>query len=273
MRMTRREWLGGAAVAAVLRAKPLGMPIGCQTYPVRNEIGKDLAGTLANLREYGMETIELCSPHSYAEFAPLAKMSGSALKKAIESAGLRCESCHYSWRELQENLDERIAYALELGLKQMVNSSFGLPKTAKLADWSRAAEGMNGVAAKIRAAGMAAGFHNHNNEFQELEGVLIYDELMKRFDAKLVGMQFQTAVVSVGYQAGEYFEKYPGRFLSIHAADWSVAEKKQVALGKGEINWPKLFTAAKKAGVKNCFLEMSPELMKASVPYLRDLKV
>lgn len=271
--MTRREWLGGLAAAAVLRAKPLGMPIGCQTYPVRDEIGKDLAGTLADLKSGGIESIELCSPHSYREFAPLAKMSGAELKKAIESAGLRCESCHYGWRELKENLDERMAYARELGVKQMVLSTFGMPAGAKLADWSSAAEEMNGVAAKIRKAGMAAGYHNHNNEFQELEGTLIYDELMKRFDPKLVGMQFQTAVVSLGYQAATYFEKYPGRFLSIHAADWSAAEKKQVPLGKGDIDWKKLFAAARKGGVKNYFLEMNLDLMKASVPYLRELKV
>jgi len=272
MRVSRREFLGAAAAAAALHAKPLGMPIGCQTYPVRNEIGKDFAGTLASLRADGMETIELCSPHSYREFAPLARMTTPELKKTIADAGLRCESCHYNWRELKENLDERITFAKEIGLKQMILASFGLPAGAKLADWSRVAEEMNPIAEKIRKAGMAAGFHNHNNEFQQLEGTLIYDELMKRFDAKLVGMQFQTAVISVGYQAATYFEKYPGRFLSIHAADWSAAEKKQVPLGKGEIDWKKLFAAAKKGGVKNCFLEMSPDLMKASVPYLRDLK-
>jgi sugar phosphate isomerase/epimerase len=218
-----------------------------------------------------METIERCSPHSYREFAPLARMTTAELKKTIKDAGLRCESCHYNWRELKENLDERIAYARELGLKQMILSSFGLPATAKLSDWSKAAEEYNPIAEKIRKAGMADGFHNHNGEFQQLEGALIYDELMKRFDAKLVGMQFQTAVISVGYQAATYFEKYPGRFLSIHAADWSAAEKKQVPLGKGDIDWKKLFAAAKKGGVKNCFLEMNPDLMKASVPYLRDL--
>jgi len=64
MRITRREWFGAAAAAAVLRAKPLGLPIGCQTYPVRADINKDLPGTLATLRSAGFETIELCSPHS-----------------------------------------------------------------------------------------------------------------------------------------------------------------------------------------------------------------
>jgi len=64
-----------------------------------------------------------------------------------------------------------------------------------------------------------------------------------------------------------------GRFLSIHVADWSPTEKKQVPVGTGAIDWKKLFAAAKKAGVKNYFVEMSLDLMKPSVPYLKDLKV
>jgi len=200
-------------------------------------------------------------------------MGAVPLKHAIESAGLKCESCHYNFRELKESVDDRIAFAKDLGLKQMMLASFGLPATAKLADYSRAADELNGVAEKIRKAGLAAGYHNHNNEFQELDGSLIYEELMRRFDPKLVGMQFQTAVVSLGYQAATYFEKYPGRFLSIHAADWSTTDKKQVPIGTGIIDWKKLFAAAKKAGVKNYFVEMNLDLMKPSVPYIRDLKV
>ena len=63
------------------------------------------------------------------------------IRNKIESAGLRCESCHYGFRELKENLDERMAFAKELGLKQMVLASFGLPAKATLADWKQAADG------------------------------------------------------------------------------------------------------------------------------------
>src|SRR5262249_47247289 len=150
MKITRRECIAAMVGTAALHAKPLGLAIGCQTYPVRNEIGTETAKTLAQLHADGFETIEMCSPHSYREFLPLGKMSGPQLRNTIETAGLRCESCHYGWRELKENLDERIAYAKALGLKQMVLSTFGLPATATLADWSRAAEEMNGVAEKIQ---------------------------------------------------------------------------------------------------------------------------
>jgi sugar phosphate isomerase/epimerase len=100
-----------------------------------------------------------------------------------------------------------------------------------------------------------------------LEGKLIYDELMARFDPKLVKMQFQTQVIVHGYRAADYFKKYPGRFISSHLSDWS-ADKKEVALGQGVIDWKEFFDAAKKGGVKNIFVEMNQDKFKDSAAYL-----
>ena len=85
--------------------------------------------------------------------------------------------------------------------------------------------------------------------------------------------QFQCSTVSRGYDAAEYLTKYPGRFISMHVQDWSPETKAVVAVGKGSLDWKKIFAAAKTCGVKNYFVEMNLELMKASVPYLKDLKV
>jgi hypothetical protein len=75
MNYNRRNFLGAmpAALAAVraLEADPLGMPIGCQTWPVRAALAKDFEGTLRELAGIGFKTIEMCSPHSYADFRPL----------------------------------------------------------------------------------------------------------------------------------------------------------------------------------------------------------
>jgi sugar phosphate isomerase/epimerase len=277
MTVNRRAFLAGAAAvwsAARAAADPLGLAIGCQTYPVRDAIGKDFDGTLKELAGAGFRTIEMCSPPGYASsgFGALAGMKAAEMKKRIEAAGLRCESCHYQFKELKENLDERIAFGRELGLKQMVLSTFGLPQSAAMADWARSAEELNRIGERVQKAGMQLGFHNHNFEFQEIDGVLVYDALMRGLDAKLVKMQFQTSVVSLGFEAATYFKKYPGRFLSIHVADWSSAEKKQVAVGQGVIDWKGLFAAAKGAGVRNYFVEMNLDLMQASVPYLRGMK-
>ena len=267
--------LGGSAIglAGLLKADPLGLPIGCQVYPVRESIGKDFEGTLRQIAAAGFKTIEMCSPPGYAKggFGPLVDMKASRMREVINAAGLRCESCHYGFREFKESLDDRIAYAKELGLKQMILSSFGLRKGAGIADWMQAADELNKVGEQTQKAGIQLGYHNHNMEFEQIGGALIYDQLMGKFDAKLVKMQFQVAVISLGYEAATYFNKYPGRFISMHLADWSTADKKMVPMGTGVVDWKRLFAAARKGGVKNYFVEMDMDAMKASVPYLRGL--
>jgi sugar phosphate isomerase/epimerase len=256
------------------RADPLGLPIGCQLYPVGKQVAQDFEGTLRQLAAIGYRTIELCSPPSYEKsgFAPLVKMKAAEVRKTIEGAGLRCESCHYQFQELKEKLDDRMAYAKELGLKQMILSTFGLRQDASMAEWAKAAGELNKIGERTKKEGIQLGFHNHNFEFREIDGVLVYDKLMGEFDPKLVKMQFQVAVVSLGYQAATYLKKYPGRFISLHLADWSSTDKKSVSVGTGVVDWKGLFAAAKTGGVENYFVEMNMDALKASYPYLHDLK-
>lgn len=272
-RISRRRVLAAGIAAAALQADPLGLPIGCQTYPVRDALGKDFDGTLKELAAAGFRAIEMCSPPGYkGGYAPLIGMKASEMKAKIQAAGLRCESSHYTLRELKESLDERIAYAKELGLKQIVVSSLSVPRNGTLADWVRIAGEVNPIAEKIQKAGLQTAFHNHNVEFTKLDGSLIYDKLLGTFDPKLVKMQFQVFAIVEGADPVALFEKHPGRFSSLHLQDFSADTKKEAAIGQGSVDWKKLFAAAKKAGVKNYFVEMNMELMKASVPFLHGLK-
>jgi sugar phosphate isomerase/epimerase len=267
--------LAGAGSLARLSAGPLGLPMGFQVFPIREALAKDFAGTLKEMAALGYKSVEMCSPPGYVSsgFGPLTSMTAADMRKTIRDAGLVCDSCHYGFREMKEHLDERISFAKELGLKQMICSSFGLPQTATLDDWRKAAAELNKIGEKTLQAGLQCGFHNHHGEFKELGGVLIYDELLRAFDPKLVKMQFQVAVISIGYEAATYMNKFPGRFVSLHLADYSTADKKSAPVGKGVVDWKALFTAAKKGGVKNYYVEMDLDAMKASSPYLQGLKV
>ncbi len=281
--MTRRDFIRSTMLAAGAtalgqpalssRASPLGVPIGFQSWVVRELLAKDFEGTLRRVAGLGYQTVEMCSPPDYVDsgFGPLARLKAPEMRRIIQDAGLRCESCHYPFKGLKENLSERIAFAQELGLKQMVISSFWLKPDAKLADWLRQCAEANQAGEKVQKEGLQLGFHNHHFEFQQLEGKLIYDALMGELDPKLVKMQFQVAVISAGFEAATYFNKYPGRFISAHLADWSATEKKAVPLGQGVVDWKKLFAAAKTGGVKNYFVEMDFPTLKPSCAYLESL--
>jgi sugar phosphate isomerase/epimerase len=284
--ISRREFVKGAATCAAaagflstgaleLGANPLGMPIGCQTWPVKEMIAKDFPGTLKQLSDAGFQSIELCSPVGYAEygFGGLAKYSGAELRKVLGDAGVTCVSSHFGIDELRKDLAGRIAWAKDVGLTQMLVPSLDGPKTPTMDDVKRAADEYNKMGEQSAKAGIQQGLHNENFELSMVDGKRTYDVLFDLLDPKLVKFQFQVSTISQGYDAAEYFTKYPGRFISMHVQGWSAETKKVTAVGQDSLDWKKIFAAAKTGGIKNYFVEMKLEMMKASVPYLRALQV
>lgn len=284
--ITRREFCKTATTSAAavgllssgalqLHANPLGLPIGCQTWAVRDLIAKDFPATLKMLADTGFQSIELCSPVGYTEFGfgALAKYKGAELKKIINDAGLTCVSSHFGMDELRKNQEDRIAWASDVGLTQMLVASLGGPEHPTMDDVKRAADEYNKMGEKAAKAGIQQGLHNENFETSTVDGKRTYDVLFRLLDPKLVKFQFQVSTIAEGFDAAEYFTKYSGRFVSMHVQGWSAADKKIVAVGKDSLDWRKIFTAAKTGGIKNYFVEMKLEMMKESVPYLRNLQV
>src|SRR5499426_1901772 len=103
-------------------ANPLDLPIGCQTWSVRDLIAKDFPGALRQLKTAGFEAIELCSPVGYSDsgFAGLAQYKPAELRAMLSDVGLSCVSSHFTMEELRQNQRDRIAWANDLGLTQMI---------------------------------------------------------------------------------------------------------------------------------------------------------
>ena len=255
-------------------ANPLGLPIGCQTWPVRSMIAKDFPGTLKKLSAAGFQSIEMCSPVGYADsgFGGLRKYSGRELKSIIQDSGLTCVSSHFSLEELRKDQDGRIAWAKDVGMTQMLVASLGGPKNPTIDDVKRAAEGYEKIGERAAAAGMVQGLHNEDFECTTVDGQRTYDLLFKLLDPKSVKFQFQVSTIAEGFDAAEYFTKYPGRFISMHVQGWSAKTRSIVAVGQGTLDWKKIFAAAKTGGIRNYFVEMELPLMTASVPYLHQLQ-
>ncbi|MBK6282842.1 MAG: sugar phosphate isomerase/epimerase [Draconibacterium sp.] len=283
MKTTRRNFIKttGTAIGAtalmtqmpfglVSCAAPTPKEFGFQVWTIKDELIADFPGTLKKMAGLGYKQVEMCSPLGYTSsgFGPLNEMSGTEMKKIIDDSGLTCISSHYGMGELRESLDNRIEWATQLGMKQMICSSFWLPEGASVDEYRKAAEELNEIGKKTKAAGIQMGFHNHHMEFEKRGDELIYDVLMDELDPDLVKMQFQVAVISAGYKASDYFRKYPGRFISAHLADWSAEKETQVPIGQGDVDWKDFYEAAKIGGVQNYFVEMDPETFGPSVEFL-----
>ncbi len=282
-RISRRLFVKRAAGVAgaglilpsfLARAARTDLAIGFQTWVVREPLNKDFSGTLAKMASYGYETLEMCSPAGYAKygFGPLSKMDTGELKQRIADSGLTCESSHFTPNELRENLDASIASAHAMGLSQMVVSSPGLPADATLDNWKHAAEEINQWGEAITGSDLIFAYHNHNFEFKKLEDQLIYDVLLEGLDPEVVKLQFQVWVVSIGYQAADYFRAHPGRFISAHLSDWSGSGEEQVPVGSGTVDWADFFEAGTVGGLQNIYVEMGPDVLEESAAYLQGMR-
>jgi len=286
MKTTRRQFIRKSsatlASAALLSQMPINMlaagltgeklSFGFQVWTIRKDIISDFASTLKKMAAMGYSEVEMCSPlgYSMAGFKPLNEMSGTEMKKIIEDAGLKCSSSHFTGPELRNSLDNRIEWASQLGMKQMAQSMPSLPRNPTLDDWRKTAQELNQIGELTKEAGIQMVYHNHHFEFEKIDDQLIYDLLLDELDPDLVKMQFQVAVVNVGYQAADYFRKYPGRFISAHLADWSNEKESETPVGQGIVDWEDFFVAAKTGGVKNYFVEMGPDTFEESSRFLME---
>ena len=262
-----------AALKSLLSPEVAAFKIGFQTWVVREPLNEDFVGTLKMMRKQGYETLEMCSPIGYQKygFGPLAEYKPAELKKIMHEEGFTCESSHFTWDELKSDISRSIGFAGDIGLDQMVVSSTRVGEEGTIEDWKKACEQMNKWGMASKKEGFPFAFHNHNIEFEKREGQLIYDVLLENLDPDLVQMQFQVWVVSIGYQAADYFRSHPGRFISAHLADWTGNENERANIGEGKVDWPDFFKAAKKGGLKNIYVEMAPEYLDGSAQYLKTI--
>jgi sugar phosphate isomerase/epimerase len=292
-----------------LRANPLGMPIGSQTYSHRQRIKDgDLAGLCKDMVSIGVGALELCSP-AYAEFAVLA--DGKQTRRILDDNGIKCPSCHFEMSELRTKQNEAIAWAKDLGMTQMGTSTLGQPgghggpglpgmdaDVIAMDVIKRAADEYNKIGEVAAKAGLQQFVHNEGFELKKAEdGRFVYQILLELFDAKLVKMQFQMSAMRTIGDPVMWFNKYPGRFVSMHVQGVDVNAPMPaprgagaptgpggpggarrggmpgLAVGKDTVDWPKVFAAAKTGGVKNYFIEQSWDLTVQSAAYLKTLNV
>jgi len=262
MTFSRRSFVkasGSVAAAACLGGErafsaPLRFPIGLQLYSVRNLLPKDFSGTLHQIAAAGYREVEAAG-----YFDKTAADFGNAMQRA----GLKCISTHHQLVQLKAQLDQLIEYGQALGLQYMICSWAGVHRDPtrtgdlNLDDWRYVADQFNTIGAKVKSAGMTFGYHNHTLEFGKENGIIFFDELLKRTDPKVVCFEMDCGWVVVGgHNPVEYLSKYPERFPLLHVKDMIKqpdGKWHNVVMGKGTIDYKPIFRAA--TGLKHYFIE------------------
>ena len=258
--LSRRDFvrLSAAAAAATaaaphLSAATLKVPLGLQLYSVRTLLPKDFDGTLAKLSSIGYKKVEA---------AGYFNKTATEWRSAMDKAGLRCVSTHHPLPLLKQHEDEYIEFAHTAGLEYIVSPTPSKkdpnakgPMT--LDDWKYSAGELNRIGEKVKAAGLRFGYHNHTPEFETLDGVLVYDELLRSTDPALVFFEMDCGwVVAAGKDPVTWLSKTPERFPLLHVKDMAKlpnGEWRSTVMGKGIIDYRPILRAA--TGLKQYFIE------------------
>jgi sugar phosphate isomerase/epimerase len=274
---TRREFVTGAtagvaAFALALRAfgKKMDRPVGVQLYTVRSLVDKDFPGTLAAIRKIGYRTVETY----VAEY----KMAAKDLRQAILDAGLIVPSAHFGYNDFGARLD----YAKELGAECVVCSSVPESVGNSADGFKRAADQYNAWGEQAQKMGLRFGFHDHDTEFKEFDGVTGFDILMQSTDPKLVQWQMDCYwVTQAGRDPVELFKKYGARMQSLHlkdrkpnapiSTDTGPGSQHFAEVGMGTLDWPGILRLAEQFHVPNMYVEQDvterPPLESLQISY------
>ena len=243
---SRRSFLAlaGTAPLASVAAQGKRIPLGLELYSVRNELAKDLVGTVRAVAKLGYEGVEFYGPY-FQWTTDRAK----EVRKLLDDLGIRCYSTHNDSRSFTpENLPHAIELNQIIGSKFIVMASAG--KVANLDGWKGVAETLSRAAEKLKPLGLRAGFHNHQTEFRPVEGQRPMEVLAANTPKEVVLQLDVGTCIEVGSDPVAWIEKNPGRIASIHCKDWSpdAAKGYRVLFGEGAAPWKKIFAAAEKTG-------------------------
>jgi hypothetical protein len=209
-----------------VKAAPLGLPVGSQTYPHRVRIQQgDAVGLFKDMKSIGIEVLELCDPWNYKEFAPL--MDGKTARKMLDDNGLKAISCHVAMSVYRKQHKEVLNWANAIGMTQLSTADLGgttrdgrsrLSNGLTTVAWIKeAADEYNAIAAETKKAGLLTVLHNEGFcNSRTVDGRLTYPLLIEALDPALVGMQFQMSSMTSMGNPIMYFTVYPGRFWSAH---------------------------------------------------------
>jgi sugar phosphate isomerase/epimerase len=254
----------GTTTEKTAGADPKTFGIGLQLYTIRDAMETDVPGSLKKVSDMGYKYVELAG---YAN----GKFYGyepAEFKKLVEDLGMEILSSHTQVEAKGITLDNATKMAedhAKLAVKYCVQPWIVEEARTTIASYQKMVADWNQVGGIMKDHGIQFGYHNHNFEFDVVEGkVPYYDIFMVEADKDLITMELDLFwATKAGQDPVEMFNKYPGRFQLLHVKDMFTKEEPFfhtntsdfAPVGAGVIDFKRIFDANDKAGVKYLIVE------------------
>ena len=217
----------------------MGHKFAVELYSVRDELAKDLWGTLRGVKAMGYDGVEF-----FGEF----KHTAQELKAALDDTGLVCCGWHTPWHYTTPgNLMSTITYNKIIGNTEVVIPGLPSEMSNSKEAWLKTAEAFNALAVKLADYGMKTAYHNHGREFQDMEGDIPWHYLFDNTVAE-VGMQLDDGnAMTAGPDTDIYtpFTRYPYRARTLHHKPFSLKTGHATMIGEDDIDWARIFKLCK----------------------------
>jgi sugar phosphate isomerase/epimerase len=246
--------------------------IGAQLYTLREftKTPVDIARTLERVRKMGYEAVQVSG------FGPIDPVE---LAKLLKDNGLICAATHVPLPRLRDEADEVIEEHRLWGCKYTAVGGF-FPKEAATKDWIDFAREYSAIANRLKAGGIAVGYHNHSHELARFDGRTGLDLLMENC-SRDVWWEIDTYwIVHGGGDPAAWIRKVDGRIPCVHLKDMAITLKREqlmAEIGEGNLNWPLILQACRDAGVEWYLVEQDIcqrdpfESLKISLENLREM--
>lgn len=267
------------AVAFSQRGSGFEGPVGLQLYSLRNQFAKDVPGTLDVARGFGIEYVELAGTYN---------MPPAEFRSMLLAKGLKPISSLTGYERFRDDIDGVVREAKMLGV-QYVGTAW-IPHRGEFTeqDARGAIEVFNRAGRELSNNGLKFFYHTHGYEFYPHGDGTLFDLMMKETKPEYVRYEMDVFwIVHPGQDPVKLLEKYGSRFELMHVKDMRKGTPtglltgqsdvtNDVALGTGQMDWPAIMRAAKKAGIKWYFIEdespTSVQQIPQSLRFLKELK-
>jgi len=249
--------------------------IGLQLYTIRDAMTADPAGSLKKVAEIGYKYLELAgyADGKFYGYEPVE------FKKLVNDLGMEILSSH-TQVEAQgitlENAQKMAEDHAKLGVKYCIQPWVVEEARTTIASYQKMAADWNKVGEIMKQHGIKFGYHNHNFEFDTVEGKIPYfDVFMKELDKDLVTMEIDIFwTTKAGQDPVEIIKKYPGRFELYHMKDMftkeapfftTVGVQDFAPVGAGVIDFKRLLAVKETAGMK--YMVVEQDLSRDNNPF------
>jgi len=192
----------------------MSLSVALQLYSVRDEMAKDFVQTLKKVKEMGYEGVE---------FAGLFGKSAQEVKEILKQIGLTPVSAHVPLAEMLADTKKTMETYSDIGLKFIAIPY--LPEELRPAsgNFAKTLSDIKYVCEQARKYGLTMLYHNHDFEFEIVNGEYYLDTIYKTIPEDLLKTEIDTCWVNVaGEEPSAYVMKYSGRAPIIHIKDFSM---------------------------------------------------